>query len=79
MYAYERGSVSTVVSLNRNVSFFLSLSLHVYLSSPPFFSRSLLGQYSEKHCGLSRLRGPSAGAISGVQSSSVRGERRSVG
>ena len=28
----------------RSVSFFLSLSLHFYLSSPPFFSRSLLGQ-----------------------------------
>ena len=25
-------------------AFFLSLSLHVYLSSPPFFLRSLLGQ-----------------------------------
>ena len=32
-----------------------------------------------EHCGLSPLRGPSAGAISGVQPSSLRGERRSVG
>ena len=32
-----------------------------------------------EHCGLSPLRGPSAGAISGVQPSSLRGEQRSVG
>ena len=32
-----------------------------------------------EHCGLSPLRGPGAGAISGVQPSSLRDERRSVG
>ena len=32
-----------------------------------------------EHCGLSPLRGPSAGAISGVQPSSQRGQRQSVG
>ena len=39
---------------------------------------SLWEGFSE-HCGLSPLRGPSAGAISGVQPSSLPGERRSVG
>ena len=39
---------------------------------------SLREGFSE-HCGLSPLRDPSAGAISGVQPSSLRGERRSVG
>ena len=32
-----------------------------------------------EHGGLSPLRGPSARAISGLQPSSLRGERRSVG
>ena len=39
---------------------------------------SLWEGFSE-HCGLSPLRGPSAGAISGVQPSSLCGELRSVG
>ena len=39
---------------------------------------SLWEGFSE-HCGLSPLRGPSAGAISGLLPSSLRGERQSVG
>ena len=34
-----------------------------------------LGEGFSEHCGLSPLRGRSAGAISGLQPSSLRGER----
>ena len=38
------------VDAETSLSFFLSLSLHVYLSSPPFFSRSLLAKLCVPTC-----------------------------